>query len=205
MKKYFLLANAGKKLFKQPRVRLKHSLDDEYKRIVDEISTLEETELDERITDEVRLGRYDNFDWYRGQKALVDIGPWPKMYSLDVRLTTGNVIDTARDIKRVKNGKLVLPYEDRKEMEKRTNAFRRFLEKSESIRANLDFLYERFPIILFPGGEVREKDYNLWARENNAPLCQIFEYDLDDGNNRAVSYALEGIVSVPCFYGVHRK
>ncbi len=203
VKRYFLLANAGKNLFESgddtPR------LEEKYKRIFDEIFGLTGKELNERITDKVRLARYDRFDWHQGQLPLRDIGPWPKMYSLDARLTTGNIEDTARDIGRVKKGKLVLQYKDKREEDKRNNAFNRFLEKSRSIRDNLDFVYERFPLILFPGGEIREKDYNTWARENNSPLCKVFGHDLDDGNNRAVSYALEGINHTPCFYGISKK
>jgi hypothetical protein len=133
---------------------------------------------------------------------LADIGPWPKMHSLDARLTTGNVLETAKAIEGVKSGNIVLPYDNEKEKKKRTCAFRRFLDKTKLIIDNLGFVYEKFPIILFPGGEVREKDYNTWARENHAPLCRVFEHDLDDGNNRAVSYALAGINEVPCFVGI---
>ena len=203
VKRYFLIADAGKKLFENRCKTFK--LEEEYKNILDEIFGLSEEELNKRITNKVRLARYDSFDWCQGQLLLRDIGPWPKMYSLDARLTTSNVVDTARDIKRVKSGELVLFYEDKKEEEKRTNAFNKFLKKSRSIMTNLDFVYERFPIIIFPGGEIREKDYNTWAKENNAPLCKIFEYDLDDDNNRAVSYALKGITQVSCFYGKNSK
>ena len=203
IKRYFLLANAGKKLFEHENCV--SGLKEKYKHILDEIFSLTKEELDEKITDKVRLSRYDWFDWYQGQMPLKDIGPWPKMNSLDARLTTGNIKDTARDIEKVKKGKLVLPYEDKREKKKRENAFCRFLKKSNSIRDNLDFVYERFPIILFSGGEIREKDYNTWAQENNAPLCEIFGHDLDDGNNRAVSYALEGIDNAPCFYATNKK
>jgi hypothetical protein len=127
------------------------------------------------------------------------------MCGLDIRLTTGNILDTAQAIQDARDGRLVLSYEENSELEKRNSAFRRFLEKSDSIRTNLNLIYERFPIILFPGGEVREKDYNVWARENNAPICEIFKHDLDDGNSRAISYAFEGIESAPCFYGISKK
>jgi len=203
VKRYFLLANAGKKLFESGNGTLR--LEEKYKRIFDEIFGLTRGELDERITDKVRLVRYDRFDWHQGQLPLRDIGPWPKMHSLDIRLTTGNIEDTARDIEKVKKGKLVLQYGDKREEEKRTNAFHRFLEKSGSIRDNLDFVYGRFPLILFPSGEIREKGYNTWIRENSSPLCMVFEYDLDDGNNRAVNYALEGIDHAPCFYRTSKR
>jgi hypothetical protein len=200
VKRNFLLANAGKNLF----IPLKRRLEDEYQRVIDEIFSLDEKDLDERITDKVRLSRYNNFDWYKGQGNSAQIGTWPKMCSLDARLTTGNVLDTAQMIEEFRKGNIKFQYDNKDEMEKRTDAFRKFLGKSNSIRRNLDFIYQRFPIILFPGGEVREKDYNVWARENNSPIHTIFEYDLDDGNSRAVSYALEGIQVSPCFFGVSR-
>src|SRR3989338_7034127 len=182
VKRYFLLANKGKGLFVNPPNS--KDLEEAYKRTFDEIFSLSTEGLNELITDKTRLARYDSFNWSYGLVSLGDIGPWPKMSSLDVRLTTGNILDTSEDIRKVECGELALPYTDIGEKEKRTNAFKRFLEKSRSIRDKLDFVYERFPIVLFPGGEVRENDYNVWARENNSPLCKIFGHDLDDGNNR---------------------
>jgi len=198
VKKYFLLANAGKNLFGSENDLSK--IGEMYKRVSDEIFNLDVEELNRRITDKTRLARYDSFDWFRGQIPLKDIGPWPKMSGLDLRLTTGNITETARDIEAIRNGEIILPYKDKAERGKKEDALSEFLKKSNSIRENLDFVYERFPIILFPGGEVREKDYNKWARENSVPLCNIFEHDLDDGNIRAVSYSLEGIDQTPCFY-----
>ena len=196
LKRYFLLADAGKKLFESGS----SDLEEKYKRILDEIFGLTEEELDEKITDKDRLARYNRFDWHQGQLPLDDIGPWPKMSGLDARLTTGNIEDTAGYIERVRSGDIVLNYADKQEEEERTNSLDSFLEKSRSIRDNLEFVYERFPIILLPGGEIREREYNIWARENDVPLCEIFKHDLDDGNSRAVSYALEGIDHAPCFY-----
>lgn len=205
VKKYFLLANAGKKLFNPPERKSKARLEDEYNCIIDEIFGLNGQELDERITDKVRLARYNTFDWYRGKGNLLGIGPWPKMNSLDIMLTTGSIPDTAQAVKDVQAGKRMMPCSDEGEREKRANAFKHFLDVSQSIRENLDFVYERFPIILFPGGEVREKDYNTWAKENDKPLCKIFEHDLDDGNNRAVSYAMSGLQKAPCFYALDKQ
>jgi len=202
VKKYFLLANAGKRLFAS--LKNKQKLEEKYQRIRDEIFDLDGERLDLRITDKVRLTRYDSFDWYKCYRALSDVGVWPKMCSLDARLTTGNVLETAKMIKEDRKGKVVLHYDDAREMKKRTNAFKKFLGKSESIKKNLGFIYDRFPIILFPGGEIRG-EYNSWAGENNSPLCRIFGNDLDDGNARAVSYALEGINEAPCFVGFRKN
>lgn len=204
VKRYFLLANAGKRLFDFNRKKSRR-LEEGYEHIFDEIFNLETRELNERITDKVRLGRYDNFSWCKGEQSLNEIGPWPKMKSLDARLTTGNIIDTAEAIEGVRNGKIILSYDDIDEKKKREDALGDFSSKSKSIRDNLDFIYERFPIILFPGGEIREKDYNTWARENDAPLCEIYRFDLDDGNSRAVNYALEGLDKSPCFYGFYKN
>ena len=106
VKRNFLLANAGKRLFESGNNSPK--LEEEYERIKEEIFSFGVEEFDERITDKVRLARYDSFDWYSGQKSFENIGPWPKMHSLDARLTTGNITDTARAIEEVKNGQIVL-------------------------------------------------------------------------------------------------
>ncbi|MFZ5955267.1 MAG: hypothetical protein ACOYT4_02480 [Nanoarchaeota archaeon] len=79
----------------------------------------------------------------------------------------------------------------------------RLIEQIHSIESILDFVYPNFPLVLFPGGEVREKDYNNWVRQekNNEPFCKIYDFDIDDGCSRAVTYALNGIENVLSFVG----
>ena len=62
---------------------------------------------------------------------------------------------------------------------KKSKEVNQFIKKRGSIFRWNEFIVPRFPLILFPGGEVREKDYNSWARrENKTPLCKIFKYDI---------------------------
>lgn len=188
VKRVFLLANAFKEVFRVSRAYSPAELDERYLQIIEQLERLEETEIDYRITDKTRLKRYDSLVWLKGTKGLSRMGVWPKMQGLDILLTTGNVSDTTRGVKKVLEGKsgLVVP--------------EKFKRKLSSVRRNLDFIHSHFPLILFPGGTVREDEYNRWARKSNEPICKIFDYDIDDGCNRAVAYSLEGIKGAEAYF-----
>ncbi len=200
VKRYFLLADAGKALFgKEKNI---FQLAEDYKRIFDEIFSLEETYLDERIKDKLRLDRYNSVNWHRSYVNFETIGPYPQMKGLDARLTAGNVPETTRMIEDLRDGKLDLEYTDKEEKEKRQAKFQRFLNKSSSFQRNLIFVYENFPMVLLPSGTIRG-DYNHWIETEklNLPLCRNLEHDLDDGSERAINYSMAGIKSAECFYG----
>jgi len=120
------------------------------------------------------------------------MGVWPKMQGLNIKLTTGSVLDTVEGIQDVLGGKSTLKIPER------------FLRKSNSIREHSTFLFPRFIPILFPGGEIREKDHNNWAIWNLSPLCDILDHDIDDGNSRITSYALDGVRSMPVYVGKYK-
>lgn len=204
VKRHFLLADAGKESFNDGEKTI-YQLEEKYKRIFDQIFSLKDEEVNERIRDKVRLERYDSLDWYRGLVNLEDIGPYPKMKGLDARLTVGNVPETALEIERVKNGNRILDYGDIEEKAKREEKFQKLLTRSESFQRNLSFIYERFFPILLPSGMIRG-EYNDWVRTEklNLPLCKILNYDADDGSERLVNYALAGRESSECFYAIPR-
>ncbi|MBI2449443.1 hypothetical protein HYV49_04050 [Candidatus Pacearchaeota archaeon] len=189
VKRCFLLANKGKALFKEQRLS-RSELEDSYSKLLEDINTLEEEQLDGLFKDKTRLRRYDEMIWYEGRAAFSEMGSWPKMTGIDIRLTTGNIVETTEGIKLVRS--------------KKSNLYvpEKFWKKLASLEENLDFVYPNFPLVLFPGGEVREKDYNTWAKENNEPLCRIFKYDIDDGNYRAVAYVSSSLIEAPVFVGV---
>ncbi len=64
---------------------------DRYQALSEELHTYHESELNSMITDKTRLERYDSLDWFYGKIALKDVGPWPEMDGLDIRLTTENI------------------------------------------------------------------------------------------------------------------
>ena len=132
-------------------------------------------------------------NWIYGQQEFSNMGVWPKMKGLDILLTTGNVIETAERVKRV--------------LDERSSLYapKRLIKQIQSIKKISEFIYEKFPLILFPGGEIREKDYNTWARKNNQPLCSIFDFDIDDGCTRAVAYALKDIKQSPVYFGEYKN
>jgi len=195
VKVYFLLADAGKELFAQGPIFNKRELEEYYSYMLGAYNKMEEGELNERITNNVRLNRYDNMDWHKANIKLEEMGSWPEMKGLPIEFTTGNIPEVARMINKFKKREIEVS-KDRLEKTKRC------AKKLDSIIANVDFVRPNFPLILFPGGEVREKDYNNHARKNAKPLCEIFQYDIDDGSERAVSYSLAGLKDVPCYVGI---
>ncbi len=205
VKKYFLLADAGKELLKEPRTP--SQLHEMYDQIIESVFNLTDSEVNQKIKDPVRLERYSSLDWYSGVINLDDIGPYPKLKGLDARLTTGNVPQTAIEIERVRKGEIILDYENHpEEKEVKEAKFQRLVNHLPSFQRNLTFVYENFPIILLPSRTIRG-DYNNWVKTEklNLPLCDIFSHDIDDGSERAVNYALAGMKSIECFYSVPRS
>lgn len=188
VKRNFLLADFFKDIAEQHRKLSKDELEKRYEQLREKLGKLEEYHLNEGITDKVRLDRYNSMDWYKGNKEFSEMGVWPKMRAIDISLTIGSVLDTAKGVKEVIENKSDL------------NVPERFREKLASMRELSEFIYSRFPLILFPGGEIREKDYNR-AKENNEPLCSIFNHDIDDGSGRSVAYALEGLENAVVYFG----
>lgn len=191
VKKTFVLAHLFRDIFENKNPGI-NELDDNYHRILESVERLGENELNDKITDKVRLRRYDKMDWYCEIVEFENMGPWPKMEELDIRLTTGNIPRVVTGLTQIFNGNRNLHIPEG------------FKEKLNSFRKNVRFNHKMFPLILFPGGEVREKDYNNWAIERDEPLCDIFEYDIDDGNNRAVSYVFEGLKDAPAYFGEYQ-
>jgi hypothetical protein len=186
VKRHFILANAFKEPAKR-KLRLPE-LEEEYERLRLEIWGLKSSELDLRITDQVRLARYNSMTWQEGHSFFEDMGVWPKMQGCNISLTLGNVPETARRMaNELQTGSQLIP-ED-------------FRFKLASLRDLSSFLYSRFPLVLFPGGEIREKDYNAHARGAGEPICKIFQFDIDDGCSRSIAYELEGINKAPTIFG----
>ena len=176
VKRAFVLANAGNELFNEnedPKTLSQRFR--ELKVIHDNYS---EEKLNEEIKDKVRLRRYDEIGWHKGYVPLINMGPWPKMGGLPIDFTTGNIVDTAN---------MFISHSGTLE---ETLSLKK-IKKVTSIRENSKLIRVNFPLILVPGGEVRENEYNVWARENEEPLCDIFKYGLDDGNHRALAYTPE--------------
>ena len=192
VKEKYLLACAFKEIAERHKELGPSELKESYEKLRQEFAELDEDGLSRLIPDKTRLRRYDYMDWHWDEKELSDMGVWPKMQDLDLELTIGSVIDTAEAIMAVRQGKSSF------------NIPSQFTDKINSIRELSEFTYDRFPLILFPGGEVRGKK-NKHARKNRKPLCSILTHDIDDGCSRAVAYALKGLDKAPVYFGRYRK
>jgi hypothetical protein len=187
----FLLANAFKKIIKNCKKEDIPKLEREYQKFKTKLYSSRESYLNSKFKDPVRLERYNSMDWYKGQMNLENLGVWPEMQGLAIELTIGNVPETAEHVKKALEGKL-----NGKVPEK-------FLTKLKSMENISEFIYNNFPLIVFSGGEVREKDHNRWIRVNNLiyPECKVYEGDIDDGCSRAIFYELNGIKKAPVYRG----
>jgi hypothetical protein len=190
----FLLANAFKHLVKNCKREDLPILEREYNTLKSRLSAYANKKLDSKFEDTVRLRRYNSMDWYKENMSLEDMGVWPEMQGLGIELTIGNVIETAEKVKKALEGKL------------NGSVPEKFLNKIKAMRNFPEFIYNKFPLIVFPGGEIREKDRNEWVRQNKiiSPECKIYEADIDDGCSRAVLYALNGIKEAPVYSGKHK-
>ena len=190
VKIYFLLADALKDKTRNHKLLGLKVLEEEYLRELNWLNSLNDERLSARITDKIKLGKYNSMTWYKGEKPLSDMGVWPLAKELDFILTNESPIQSAEIIKNLS------PEARRKLISKKED------DRFESIRSLIDFVYPRFPLILLPGGTIRE-GYNLWAEEHDKPVCTKFlEFDINDGNSRAIAYALEGIQEAPVYFGV---
>jgi hypothetical protein len=200
VKEQFLLDDAFKPTAESHSRLSREQLEDAYSQLQSTYQGMTEEQLNEQIPDKDRLKRYDSMDWYATEVELDKLGSWPKMDGLDVELTTGNIVDVAERMRKVRANGLESQLKD-------PETFRRISQKTKSIAQIYDFTTENQPLILFPGGEVRESDYNTWVRneKNGEPLCEIYDHDIDAGNSRALAYAELGLTTVPALVGEYKN
>jgi len=179
VKRYFLLADAGKGLEFKGSNKLEKIAE-----MKKEIWELDEREVNKRIGRE-RAEEYDNLEWYADYVGLNKVSPYKGAQGLDERLTSDNIEETARNIRGYENGELNLDYEDDSQEKERKEKLDEFSDKRKSIRENLDVVYENFPLILVPGDD------------DNEVKCKV-----DDGNSRVIAYSDAGLEAAPSFYGV---
>ena len=207
VKRAFVLADECKGIFDDsPDLDILQRRYDEMKRGV---GCLFVHEVDRRISDKVRLERYGSMDWHFDPAVpLAGMGSWPKMSEFDIHVTTDNIVKTAkyfnliREASEKREGFDFSHYENFESP--RENIFPDAIARTDSIIRNIDFVKPNFPFILFPGGEIREREYNAWARNECETLCNVFEYDIDQGNARAIAYVLNGDSTAPAFVGSYR-
>lgn len=147
-----------------------------------------------------RRDRYGK--WYDGLKWSIEnigfdrMGAYPEMQFLNANFTSGNVLDTAEKLKRASEGHV-----DFESTPSEKEGLERFLGKIKSITYYQEFLIENVPGILVPGGYQRETFYNLDPVSDGKPKAQIYDFDIDDGNSRIVTYAFNGLNSTKVLVG----
>jgi len=148
--------------------------------------------------DKSRVWRFKNTAWTVRTIHIKNIGVWPSFGGTDNFTTSGNLPDTARKIKMILHGKVsewpstVKPHIPDK-----------IIHSIYSIRHYADIIYRLFPIVLTEKGKAtRRARENKKARERYGFDYSITKYDIEDGDHRAVAFALMGIKKIKCFVGV---
>lgn len=63
-------------------------------------------------------------------------------------------------------------------------------------------IFKFYPIVVTAKGpDTRRIRLDSWTRENLGFGYEITKYDIDDGNHRAIAFALFGIKKIKCFVG----
>jgi hypothetical protein len=188
-KRQFLLAFYSGKRFDKRGTGVSLDEIEEYRtKISKRLEEMGQSQIDRMVETEygARLELYNSLAWARGQIPLAEAGVYPGMKGLDLNLTTGNVIDTAQKIAEL-NG-LAPPG---------------LLECIESISQKLDYTRSRFPLIVVPGGTIRNREKYVGHRTSEQQPI-ISQYDIDDGSTRAIAYALASLTGAPALIGTRK-
>ncbi len=132
--------------------------------------------------------RYDNYinsTWELQEISLEDCGVWPGMGGLPYEFTQGNVVETAKLIQNLLDDKNKLTYKTSKVL---------YIEELKDVAV---LIAKYFPIIVLEDNVIRNNKFG----DKKTPLHKKCKYDIDDGNHRAIAYALLGIKTIPALVG----
>ncbi|MBW2974647.1 hypothetical protein KY366_02920 [Candidatus Woesearchaeota archaeon] len=200
VKRSFVMANKMKdKLGLDKRFDISRSLFIRaYREIYREISGYSEKELDSKIKDKTRLKRINLCSWTVRIIDTKNIGVWPAFGGIDHFTTCGNLLETGAKI----NDLIHKTHRFQWPKKSRPNLKENRISKLISIRKHADIIYRLFPIILTEKGlRTRRVNANEWAKENLGFGYKITQFDIEDGNHRAMSYSMFGIRKIRCFVG----
>ena len=195
VKRAYLLANAFKEFINSGNFS-QQDMRKEYGLLKNMIGNLDRPAIDDKIYTSFprRLKEYNLLHWYKGKVNLAEMGVWPRMGHIDIKICQNNLTDTAEKIQQVKEEKLDLYVPEK------------VFDKIDSITEKIHFIKFRFPLILFPGGKIRGRSHgertNSKDNSDNHTILKKIHYDIDDGNNRAVSYSLYGLKYAPAYIGM---
>ncbi|MEX0935211.1 MAG: hypothetical protein WDZ70_02715 [Candidatus Paceibacterota bacterium] len=136
----------------------------------------------------IRFDNYFNSTWEKREIPLADCGAWPRMGELPAEATHGSVIDTADYIR---------PYlEDKNKL---TLKMSRVLYIEEMMKY-AEIILKYIPIIVIEDGVIRQNKITSKTEEERKKYRKC-KYDIDDGNHRALAYALLGKETIPAYIG----
>ncbi|MBU0628521.1 MAG: hypothetical protein KKC75_04985 [Nanoarchaeota archaeon] len=169
-----------------------------YREVYREISGYSELELDREIKDKIRLKRINLCRWTVEMVDTKDMGVWPKFGSIDHFTTCGNLLETGTKINDLIHGTHKFQWPETT----KPNLPEERIAKFISIRKHADIIYKLFPIILTEKGpRTRRVNANKWAKENLGFGYKVTQFDIEDGNHRAMAYSMFGIRRIRCFVG----
>ncbi len=182
---FYLNNELLKEVFKTPN---KEKLNKNIKKIINKAKKLSKIDLINYHLDNwhPRYDNYFNSKWEIKEILIKDCGAWPKTGGLSYEATKDSVLETANFIK---------PYlKDKNKLSLRTS---RFLYIEEMMKY-VEEINKYIPIIVLEDGVIRNNKFDKTLINKNYKKCK---YDIDDGNHRAIAYALLGKKKIKAFVG----
>ena len=171
-----------------------------YRQCYIEVSKMSEKDLDGHIIEPNYIDRWRRFgdaNWDVETIDIKDMGVWPRYDSSDHFITYRNVPDTAKKIKDFILGNT----HDWPSIETQPPVPEKAINKAYSIRRYADIIYRLFPIIITERGKDTRRIRINAKGMTGGYRYEVTPYDVDDGSNRIVAFALMGIKKIKCFVG----
>jgi len=199
VKKHYILADLLGRQFRTDYSPSQKEIKEKFIRLKETLWATSESEVDSKLN-EIRMARYeglyDSLNWTLENVALSEMGPYPGMSEINYNFTTDSIQSTATKINGHGTGRATITSTNEQEKN-----LQNLLKKIGSMEKVLSFLYENLPLILVPGGTQREQFHNAEIKDKKDPLCRILNYDIDDGNSRALLYAIHGLETASSLVG----
>jgi hypothetical protein len=205
VKRAFILSNMCNEIFDWSVDS--NILSEEYNCCENIVKCLSPQEIDDKLHD-IRVEKYNSMIWHFVRKIPIDlIGAYPRMAELSEDDSIGNIVSTAEKFEGRRKSDPTFqkdelePFKNEKNVLVNSNGFgyiknekkvmKKLSLKLDSIILNIEFIKSNFPLILYTGHEIRK----------SFPLSDVCDYDIDDGNHRALAYACNSQRNVSAFVG----
>ena len=183
-----------------------------YRRIFAQVKEYSDDKLNREVGWHPRINLYKECKWTVETVHIRDMGVWHGAGGIQHFFTSGNLVETAKKLNYYIYGKGNVEWPDDipRRLFKKPSILKKDYKKEHkkiskynSIRQHADIIYQLFPIILIENGFRAEYIDGGWDIKKAKIKYTKTKYDVDDGNHRAISFAMFGITEIKCFVGRH--